>query len=111
MNTTTPNPQVDLGEPDLQLPDHRQVVQRRLPAPVRALGAAAGAVGTALIALVYLIGAPLLAIATGVSQILLEVRETAVRPRPFLGARHGFPFLDPHPVPVVVETPIADTEE
>jgi hypothetical protein len=46
-----------------------------------------------------------------VSQILLEVRETAVRPRPFLGARHGFPFLDPHPVPVVVETPIADTEE
>ena len=111
MSATTHTPHIDRGEPDLQLPDHRHVVQRRLPAPVRALGAATGAVGMALIALVYLIGAPLVAVATGVSQILLEVRETAVRPRPFLGARHGFPFLDPHVVPVVVETPIADTEE
>jgi hypothetical protein len=111
MSATTPTPHIDLGDPDLQLPEHGQVVQRRLPAPARALGAAAGAVGTALMALVYLIGAPLVATATGVSQILLEVRETAVRPRPFLGARHGFPFLDPRPVPVVVETPTADTEE
>ncbi len=111
MNTTTHTQHIDLGEPDLQLPDHRQVVQRRLPAPLRALGAAAGAVGMALMALVYLIGAPVVALATGVSQILLEVRETAVRPRPFLGARHGFPFLDPPAVPVVEATHIADTEE
>ena len=111
MSATTHSTHADLGEPDLQLPDHRPAVQRLLPAPVRALGAAAGAVGMALLALVYLIGAPLVAVATGVSQILLEVRETAVRPRPFLGARHGFPFLDPPAIPVVVETPVADTEE
>lgn len=111
MSATTHSTHIDLGEPDLQLPEHRPLVQRRLPVPVRALGAAAGAVGMALMALVYLIGAPFLAVATGVSQILLEVRETAVRPRPFLGARHGFPFLDPPAVRVIVEAPIADTEE
>ena len=64
----------------------------------------------AVIALVYLLGAPLVAVATGLGQILLEVRENALRPRPFLGARHGFPFLDPSPV-ALAEMPSDDTEE
>lgn len=63
--------------------------------PIQIIGAAAGAVGVALIAAIYLIGAPLIALGTGIAQIASEIRENAVRPRPFLGARHGLPFLDP----------------
>lgn len=62
--------------------------------PVHLLGAAAGAVGVAVVAVIYLIGAPLVALATGTVQIAMEVRDNAVRPRPFVGARHGLPFLD-----------------
>ena len=79
---------------------------------MRLIGAVGGTIGMAVIALVYLISAPLVAFATGVSQILLEVRENAVRPRPFLGARHGFPFLDRSPATAMVAgTPSDDTEE
>lgn len=111
MSAGTHHPATSLGEPDLQLPEHRREAQRLLPAPLRLIGAAGGTIGMALIALAYLIAAPLVALGTGVSQILLEIRENAVRPRPFLGARHGFPFLDPSPVPAVVEMPSDDTEE
>ncbi len=96
MSAASNPPRTDRGEPDLRLPDHRQEI-RPLPAPLRVIGAAAGAVGVAIIALVYLIGAPLIAFVTGAGQILMEVRDNAVRPRPFIGARHGFPFLDPPP--------------
>jgi hypothetical protein len=96
MTAATNPPRADRGEPDLRLPDHRQEL-RPVPPPLRVIGAAAGAVGGAIIALVYLVAAPLIALATGAGQILMEVRDNAVRPRPFTGARHGFPFLDPPP--------------
>jgi hypothetical protein len=99
----------DRGEPDLRLPDHRQEM-RTLPAPLRVVGAAAGAVGAAIIALVYLIGAPLIAFVTGAGEILMEVRDNAVRPRPFVGARHGFPFLDPPPPAPAQPVEANDTE-
>ena len=72
-----------------------------MPTPLRVVGVAAGAVGVAIIALVYLVGAPFVAVATGAGQILMEVRDNAVRPRPFVGARHELPFLDPPPPPPV----------
>lgn len=99
----------DRSEPDLRLPDHRQEI-RPVPAPLRVVGAAVGAVGVAIIALIYLVGAPLVAFVTGVGQILMEVRDNAVRPRPFIGARHGFPFLDPPP-PEPVQPAEADETE
>ncbi len=99
----------DRGEPDLRLPDHRQEI-RTLPAPLRVVGATAGAVGAAIIALVYLIGAPLIAFVTGAEEILMEVRDNAVRPRPFVGARHGFPFLDPPPPAPAQPVEANDTE-
>lgn len=98
MTTTSRPAQTNLGERDLQLPGHRQVAQRPLPAPLRIIGAACGALGMALIAIVYVVGAPVIALTTGIGQILSEVRENAARPRPFVGARHGFPFLDPPPL-------------
>lgn len=96
MTAATNPPHTDRGEPDLRLPDHRHE-ERPVSAPVRVIGAAAGAAAGAIITLVYLIGAPLIAFVTGTGQILMEVRDNAARPRPFIGARHGFPFLDPPP--------------
>lgn len=98
------------SEPDLRLPDHRQDDGRRAGAFVHAVGAVAGAIGVGLVALVYLVGAPFIALATGTAQIVVDIRDNAVRPRPFVGARHGFPFLDP---PVLAAVPIethADAE-
>ena len=108
MNAATNPSHTDRVEPDLQLPDHRHEV-RTVPTPLRVVGAAAGAVGGAIIALVYLIGAPLVALAIGAGQILMEVRDNAVRPRPFVGARHGLPFLDPPPPPPVQPAEADDT--
>jgi len=105
---TNPAP-TDGGEPDLRLPDHRHNMSA-LPAPLRVVGAAAGAVGVAIIALIYLVGAPLVAFVTGAGQILMEVRDNAVRPRPFVGTRHGLPFLDPPPPPPVQSAEADDTE-
>lgn len=79
---------------DRQLPGHRKDAPGQVPAAVRVLGSAASAVGGGLVAALYLLGAPVVAFATGVGQILVETRENAVRPRPFVGARHGLPFLD-----------------
>ena len=79
---------------DLRLPDHRHE-RTTTRGPRQIVGAAAGAVGVALIAAIYLIGAPLIAIWTGCVQIVSEIRENAMRPRPFQGTRHGLPFLDP----------------
>jgi hypothetical protein len=79
---------------DLRLPDHRQEMAT-VRGPVRVLGAAAGALGVGIVALIYLVGAPIVAFVTGVGQIAMEIRDNAVRPRPFVGARHGLPFLDP----------------
>lgn len=107
MSSMTQHMHTDRGEPDLRLPDHRQEI-RRAPTPIRVIGAAGGAVGVGLVALVYLVGAPLIALATGFVQILMEVRDNAVRPRPFLGARHGLPFLDP---PVPAATVLTENDE
>ena len=108
MNAATNPTHTDRAEPDLRLPDHRHEV-RAVPTPLRVVGAAAGAVGVAIIALVYLIGAPFVALAIGAGQILMEVRDNAVRPRPFVGARHGLPFLDPPPPPPVQPAEADDT--
>ena len=109
--TAATNPShTDRAEPDLRLPDHRHEV-RTMPTPLRVVGAAAGAVGVAIIALVYLVGAPFVAVATGAGQILMEVRDNAVRPRPFVGARHGLPFLDPPPSPPVPPAEANDAED
>lgn len=48
--------------------------------------------------------------ATGAWQIWMAVRENAVRPRPFVGARHGFPFLD-LTVSVIPTGPTTDDTE
>jgi hypothetical protein len=58
---------------------------------------AVNAVAVTIVMLVYLVISPFVALGTGLWQIGMEVRETALRPRPFVGARHGFPFLDPKP--------------
>ena len=47
-----------------------------------------------MVAALSLIGAPIVAFMTGMGSILVEIRETTARPRPFVGARHGLPFLD-----------------
>ena len=52
-------------------------------------------IGAALLALV----SPLIALWAGLVRVLTETRETAVRPRPFIGRIHGFPFLDPPALP------------
>ena len=109
--TAATNPShTDRAEPDLRLPDHRHEA-RTVPAPLRVVGTAAGAVGGAIIALVYLIGAPFVVLAIGTGQILMEVRDNAVRPRPFVGARHGLPFLDPPPPPPRLPAEADDTEQ
>jgi hypothetical protein len=62
------------------------------------------AVGAAL----YVIVSPLVSLAAGAVEILAQVRDTIVRPRPFVGARHGLPFLDPAPPPRRVGEPPAE---
>lgn len=101
MNATT-----HTSRPESGLADPRRGV-RRTSGPLATIGAAAGAFGVGVVALIYLVGAPFVAMATGVGQIMMEVRDNAVRPRPFVGARHGLPFLDPPSPPPV----IAPTEE
>jgi hypothetical protein len=64
---------------------------------------AVNAVAVAAVMLVYLIVSPIVAMGTGLWQIGMEIRETAIRPRPFVGARHGFPFLDPQPTAPAAE--------
>ncbi len=86
----------DREQRDLRLPDHRHE-DTRSSAVVRVLGAVAGAVGVTIVAAIYLVGAPIVALVTGTGQILMEIRDNALRPRLFVGARHGMPFLDPAP--------------
>lgn len=81
---------------DLRLPsqeaDHEPPGRR---GPLSWVLIAVNAVGVAVVMLVMLVVTPLVAMGTGLWQIGMETRDTAVRPRPFVGARHGFPFLDP----------------
>jgi hypothetical protein len=88
-----PSPR-DQHDVDRQLPGHR-VELRRISGPLRLIGTTAGAIGMAVIAALYVIGGPVVGLVTGGWQIVMEVRENAARPRPFVGARHGLPFLDP----------------
>lgn len=46
---------------------------------------------------IYLAIAPLIAFGAGLLGFLAELRDAAVRPRPLVGSRHGFPFLDRPP--------------
>ena len=55
-----------------------------------------GFFGILAMALVLLLS-PLITFFTGAVRLLAEIRDTAVRPRPFVGAVHGLPFLDPQP--------------
>ena len=80
--------------------DH-QLSPRRGPATWLLIGV--NAVGVAVVMTAVVVVSPLVAMGTGLWEIGMEVRDTAVRPRPFVGARHGFPFLDPPPAPAPVE--------
>ena len=95
----------DVGR-SLRLPsqdaDH-QVGDRRGPLAVVAM--TINAIVVAVVMGLYLIASPVLAMATGLWEVLAEIRDTAVRPRPFVGARHGMPFLDP---PVAAPAPAAE---
>jgi hypothetical protein len=108
--TSTTTSHGSVSEPDLQLPGHRYELRRPSPAAIRMIGASVGALGGALVGALYLIAGPLIGFATGLGQIIMEIRENAVRPRPFVGRRHGFPFLDPL-LPVVAIVPTDVTEE
>lgn len=79
--------------------------------PVRAIGVTAGAIGAAVVATVYLVAAPFVALYAGFVHIVTEVHENAVRPRPFVGARHGLPFLDPPAPAAVGPTENTDAED
>lgn len=110
MSAATDHTNAGAIERDLRLPDHQQGVE---PADgrFRMVGALAGAIGVGIVAVIYLIGAPIVAFVTGVGQIAMEIRDNAVRPRPFVGARHGLPFLDPpESRPVTVEA-MDETED
>jgi len=110
MSSMTQHMQPDTGGPDIRLPDHRRQI-RESPAPVRAVGATVGASGVAVVATAYLVAAPFVAMWTGFVRIVTEVHENAVRPRQFVGVRHGLPLLDP-PVPAAVRsTENTDAEE
>lgn len=108
MSSATNHTRTESTERDLRLPDHRQET-RAARGPVRMLGAIGGAVGVGIVALIYIIGAPVVALITGIGQIAMEIRDNAVRPRPFVGARHGLPFLDP-PASPPTTTEADDTE-
>jgi hypothetical protein len=63
-------------------------------APLEVVARAVAGVGVVVVMGLYIVVSPLIALGTGLAQIITEVRDTMVRPRPFVGARHGFPFLD-----------------
>ena len=108
--TSTTHKLPDGGDgPDLRLHDPRTEM-RRASGPVRMLGAAAGAVGVGLVAAAYLIAAPFIALGTGIMQIAMDIRDNAVRPRPFTGAAHGFPFLDPPPAQAATSEPVDEED-
>jgi hypothetical protein len=88
-STETRSLRLPSQEADHQLP--------RARGPFTWILIALNAVAVGLVMVVYLVIAPLVALGTGLWQIVMEVRETAMRPSPFVGARHGFPFLDPRP--------------
>lgn len=72
---------------------------------------AVGVIGVSGAAVISMSSAPFVALATGIGQILIEVRENAACLRPFVGARRGFPFLDPSFAPAEADPTIDDTEE
>jgi hypothetical protein len=71
---------------------------------------ALNAVAVALIAVICLVLSPIIAMGTKLWEILTKIRDTAVRPRPFVGAKHGFPLLDPPPAPRPAAEPEAASE-
>jgi hypothetical protein len=87
------------SEESLRLPSFDEHPEGR---PLGVLGWVAmslNAVAVAVVALLYLLISPLVALATGFWSVVTETRDTVVRPRPFVGADHGLPFLDPAPPP------------
>ncbi len=110
MSTTIHSRHGDEAQPDLRLPDHRREPEQAVPAPLRVLGAICGAAMAAVVAVIFLVMSPLVGLAAGAGRIMMEVRENAARPRPFVGARHGFPFLDP-PVRAATEPPTTAQKE
>jgi len=88
-STETRSLRLPSQEADHQLPRSR--------GPFTWILIALNAVAVGIVMLVYLLISPIVALGTWLWQIGAEVRDTAMRPRPFVGARHGFPFLDPRP--------------
>jgi hypothetical protein len=95
---------------DSSVPGHPQ--SRPTPAPLRVVARTLGGVGVVVIMAAYVAISPVITLLTGMAEILTEVRETLLRPRPFVGARHGFPFLDRPPVHHAErhDTPAVDPE-
>lgn len=79
---------------------HNQVPPSSAPSePVAAqlMGRVVAAVGVVVGVVLYLVVGPLIALGTGFLGFVAEIRDGVTRPRPFRGARHGFPFLDRRP--------------
>jgi hypothetical protein len=64
------------------------------PAAAEFVGRAMAAVGVIVGMGLYLAIAPLIVLGTGLVGFVIEVRDGFLRPRPLVGTRHGFPFLD-----------------
>jgi hypothetical protein len=106
MGTRSPS-----GPGSLRLPSQDLSNRAMSPTgPVRYVVMSLNAVAVALIALVCLVLSPIIAMGTGLWELLTEIRDTAVRPRPFVGAKHGFPFLDPPAAPTPAAEPEASPE-
>jgi hypothetical protein len=88
-STETRSLRLPSQEADHQLPRSR--------GPFTWILIALNAVAVGVVMVLVLLISPIVALGTGLWQIAMDVRDTAMRPRPFVGARHGFPFLDPPP--------------
>ena len=62
--------------------------------PLQVLARAVTGLGIVVVMGLYVLVSPLIALGAGLAEVITEIRDTMVRPRPFVGARHGFPFLD-----------------
>ena len=99
MESSSPPHDVGLARPAAE-----QSGPSAAPAPTgrarRILAVAVTGPAVLVAAALYLLVSPLIALATGLVRIVLEIRDTAVRPRPFVGARPGLPGRDrPSPAP------------
>ena len=65
--------------------------------PLARLAHALTAVGVVVAMGLLLVVSPLIALYGLLADAVMDARDQVVRPRPFRGAPHGLPFLDPPP--------------